>query len=117
LKYTVLVKKLPFYVEEYLEGDINVKNGLCIFLVCLLLFSYPNGFVHAASIEKRVVLIIDDFGNRIEGTKEMLNLPIPITVAVMPFSQRPMKMQNLLIKKGMMSLFIYLWNLNKKPED
>ncbi len=32
-----------------------------------------------------VALIIDDFGNRGEGTEEMLNLGIPLTAAVMPF--------------------------------
>jgi uncharacterized protein len=61
-----------------------VKHGLLIFLVCLLL-CFPNLLVLAASPEKRVVLIIDDLGNRMEGTRQILNLQIPITVAVMPF--------------------------------
>lgn len=30
-------------------------------------------------------IVIDDFGNQMQGTKEMLELPIPFTVAVMPF--------------------------------
>ncbi|WP_244209256.1 divergent polysaccharide deacetylase family protein [Paenibacillus ferrarius] len=34
---------------------------------------------------KKVAIVIDDFGNNMEGTKEMLELPIPFTVAVMPF--------------------------------
>jgi polysaccharide deacetylase 2 family uncharacterized protein YibQ len=34
---------------------------------------------------KKVAIVIDDFGNNMDGTKEMLNLPIPFTVAVMPF--------------------------------
>jgi polysaccharide deacetylase 2 family uncharacterized protein YibQ len=34
---------------------------------------------------KRVAIVIDDFGNNMEGTAEMLKLPIPFTVAVMPF--------------------------------
>ncbi|GFZ86406.1 hypothetical protein GCM10008018_35650 [Paenibacillus marchantiophytorum] len=34
---------------------------------------------------KRVAIVIDDFGNNMDGTKEMMNLPIPLTVAVMPF--------------------------------
>lgn len=38
--------------------------------------SAPKGYI---------VLIIDDFGNRSNGTDEMLNLGIPITAAVMPF--------------------------------
>lgn len=34
---------------------------------------------------KQVAIVIDDFGNRMNGTEEMLQLPFPITVAVMPF--------------------------------
>lgn len=33
----------------------------------------------------KVVIIIDDFGNGMKGTKEMFSLPIKLTVAVMPF--------------------------------
>lgn len=35
--------------------------------------------------EHTVAVVIDDFGNRMKGTAEMLRLPIPITAAVMPF--------------------------------
>lgn len=38
-----------------------------------------------ASTRKKWAIIIDDFGNDMKGTKEMLDLPVPITVAVMPF--------------------------------
>ena len=34
---------------------------------------------------KKVAIVIDDFGNNMDGTAEMMNLPIPFTVAVMPF--------------------------------
>ncbi|MFD2611774.1 divergent polysaccharide deacetylase family protein [Paenibacillus gansuensis] len=34
--------------------------------------------------EKRIAVVIDDFGNNMKGTEEMLKLPIPLTVAVMP---------------------------------
>lgn len=33
----------------------------------------------------RIAVIIDDFGNNMRGTQEMLRLPIKLTVAVMPF--------------------------------
>ena len=33
---------------------------------------------------KRIAIVIDDFGNGMKGTKQMLDLPIKITVAVMP---------------------------------
>ncbi|MEW9710199.1 divergent polysaccharide deacetylase family protein [Paenibacillus sp. SI92] len=34
---------------------------------------------------KQIAIVIDDFGNNMDGTTEMLNLGIPLTVAVMPF--------------------------------
>lgn len=34
---------------------------------------------------KMASIIIDDFGNRMKGTQEIINLPYPLTVAVMPF--------------------------------
>nr|WP_226793467.1 divergent polysaccharide deacetylase family protein [Bacillus sp. B1-b2] len=32
-----------------------------------------------------LAIVIDDFGNNMKGTEDMLNLPVPITVAIMPF--------------------------------
>ncbi|OPA81526.1 hypothetical protein BVG16_02260 [Paenibacillus selenitireducens] len=37
--------------------------------------------------QKKVALVIDDFGNNMKGTEKMLSLPITFTVAVMPFLQ------------------------------
>lgn len=34
---------------------------------------------------RQVAIVIDDFGNRMSGTEEMLKLPVKITAAVMPF--------------------------------
>ncbi|GIO84157.1 hypothetical protein J25TS5_10890 [Paenibacillus faecis] len=34
---------------------------------------------------QRLAVIIDDFGNKMGGTEEMLRLPVKLTVAVMPF--------------------------------
>ncbi|WP_407669721.1 divergent polysaccharide deacetylase family protein [Paenibacillus kobensis] len=34
---------------------------------------------------KRIAIVIDDFGNGMTGTEEMLKLPFPFTIAVMPF--------------------------------
>ncbi|MDF2963049.1 MAG: protein of unknown function YibQ [Paenibacillus sp.] len=38
-----------------------------------------------AQTHKKIAVVIDDFGNDQSGTREMLELPVPITVAVMPF--------------------------------
>ncbi|WP_245809777.1 divergent polysaccharide deacetylase family protein [Cohnella massiliensis] len=34
---------------------------------------------------RQVAIVIDDFGNRMKGTEQMLELPVRLTVAVMPF--------------------------------
>ncbi|WP_420798639.1 divergent polysaccharide deacetylase family protein [Paenibacillus beijingensis] len=38
-------------------------------------------------INGRVAVVIDDLGNAMDGTEQMLQLPIKLTVAVMPFMQ------------------------------
>ncbi|TBL81875.1 divergent polysaccharide deacetylase family protein [Paenibacillus thalictri] len=35
--------------------------------------------------KKQIAIVIDDFGNDMLGTQEMMDLPIPFTAAVMPF--------------------------------
>lgn len=47
--------------------------------------SYGHGLIPDAAPAKQVAIVIDDFGNRMQGTEQMLQLPIKITVAVMPF--------------------------------
>lgn len=54
----------------------------------LLLLSFPTESYATTKIptSKNVLaIVIDDFGNDMKGTEEMLELPIPLTVAVMPF--------------------------------
>ncbi|MFC6458069.1 MULTISPECIES: divergent polysaccharide deacetylase family protein [Paenibacillus] len=34
---------------------------------------------------KKIAIVIDDLGNDMQGTKEIMELPVPFTVAVMPF--------------------------------
>lgn len=35
--------------------------------------------------QRQIAIVIDDFGNGMKGTDEMLSLPIKLTVAIMPF--------------------------------
>jgi polysaccharide deacetylase 2 family uncharacterized protein YibQ len=39
----------------------------------------------AASKSKKVAIVIDDLGNNMVGTDQIMAMPIPLTVAVMPF--------------------------------
>ncbi|MFT8321856.1 MAG: divergent polysaccharide deacetylase family protein [Bacillus sp. (in: firmicutes)] len=58
--------------------------------------------VQAEQIEQKNVLaiVIDDFGNNMKGTEEMLNLPVPITAAIMPFLSTSKEDAKLAHKKG-----------------
>ncbi|WP_077620682.1 divergent polysaccharide deacetylase family protein [Bacillus sinesaloumensis] len=60
---------------------------LKLLTLILLLFSFTTES-HATEIKdskKVLAIVIDDFGNDMDGTEEILELPIPLTVAVMPF--------------------------------
>ncbi|GGE70962.1 divergent polysaccharide deacetylase family protein [Priestia taiwanensis] len=59
----------------------HVVSYLLLFL-CML---QPASLVQAETSKHRVALVIDDLGNNMKGTDEILALPIPLTVAVMPF--------------------------------
>ncbi|WP_256711004.1 divergent polysaccharide deacetylase family protein [Paenibacillus sp. FSL A5-0031] len=45
------------------------------------------GISTAAQVDERkpVAIVIDDFGNNMSGTEEMMKLPVKITAAIMPF--------------------------------
>ncbi|MFX3623012.1 MAG: divergent polysaccharide deacetylase family protein [Ectobacillus sp.] len=53
---------------------------LCFFSIMV---AFPS-FISAKTSHK-VAIVIDDFGNNMKGTEQMLSLPIPLTAAVMPF--------------------------------
>ncbi len=70
------------------------KNAVCYLL--LFCFCFAGGRLTAArqavkasnmSTCGKLAIVIDDFGYNGEGMDEMLALPIPITAAVMPFSE------------------------------
>ncbi|RNB70047.1 divergent polysaccharide deacetylase family protein [Brevibacillus panacihumi] len=49
---------------------------------------------------KQVAFVIDDFGNNMKGTEEMLSMPVPMTIAVMPFLPSTKKDAELAYKNG-----------------
>jgi len=49
---------------------------------------------------KPLAIVIDDFGNNMVGTEEMLNMPVPITAAIMPFLPSTKKDAELAFSKG-----------------
>ncbi|MBW7474335.1 divergent polysaccharide deacetylase family protein [Paenibacillus oenotherae] len=50
--------------------------------------------------ERQVAVVIDDFGNGMDGTNEMMELPIHFTAAVMPFMPTTRQEAELLHKRG-----------------
>lgn len=53
-----------------------------------------------ADKQKKVAIIIDDFGNGQGGTEEMLSMPVKLTVAIMPFMPTSKTDAELAHKKG-----------------
>lgn len=50
--------------------------------------------------DKELAIVIDDFGNNMDGSKEMLELSVPLTVAIMPFLPTTKEDAELAHKKG-----------------
>jgi uncharacterized protein len=67
-----------------------MRKSITIFtvIVCALAVLFPN-MISAREKDlyftPNVAIVIDDFGSDMEGTEDMMNLPFPITAAVMPF--------------------------------
>lgn len=49
---------------------------------------------------KQVAFVIDDLGNNMKGTEEILSMPVPLTIAVMPFLPSTKKDAQLAHKNG-----------------
>lgn len=63
---------------------------LCILIAAVMLLLPLGGTAKASKQNevkgnRQVAIVIDDFGNNMTGTPEMMELPVHFTVAVMPF--------------------------------
>ncbi|MCM3652370.1 divergent polysaccharide deacetylase family protein [Metabacillus litoralis] len=72
---------------------------LLLFSVVLLAF-VPYTAHGTNTKQKQVAIVIDDFGNGMKGTEEILSLPLQLTIAVMPFLPTTEKDATLAHKKG-----------------
>lgn len=71
--------------------------------VLLIGFIFPHIFKAEEIKEadkKEIAIVIDDFGNNMKATEEMLNLPVPITAAIMPFLSTTKRDAKLAHEKG-----------------
>ena len=74
-----------------------------IALVLIFCMGFIDGAqepVPATPVSKKVAIIIDDLGNGMEGTEEILSLPAKISVAIMPFLPTTKKDAEMAHKKG-----------------
>ncbi|MBG9443626.1 divergent polysaccharide deacetylase family protein [Cytobacillus firmus] len=57
------------------------------FSIFVLIFSFGSigTPISAASQKPELAIVIDDLGNNMKGTKEMMELPVTLTAAIMPF--------------------------------
>ncbi|NLP50173.1 divergent polysaccharide deacetylase family protein [Bacillus sp. RO1] len=63
-----------------------MKMIVVIILSSMFIFGLPSFNPSAEELpSNKVAIVIDDFGNNMKGTEEILHLPVPLTVAVMPF--------------------------------
>ncbi|KOP82605.1 divergent polysaccharide deacetylase family protein [Cytobacillus solani] len=60
-----------------------MKRLLCL-LVLLFSLNQPL-FTEASQMKRELAIVIDDLGNNMKGTEEILELPITLTAAIMPF--------------------------------
>ncbi|WP_339145402.1 MULTISPECIES: divergent polysaccharide deacetylase family protein [unclassified Sutcliffiella] len=63
-----------------------MKRLLVIMMSFSILFNLSSQKASAEEhTSNKVAIVIDDFGNNMKGTEEILQLPVSLTVAVMPF--------------------------------
>lgn len=73
---------------------LRKRNWVMGCLSLSMVWNVNIGYVNASEVEAnisesqakpKVAIIIDDFGNGQKGTKEMFEMPVKLTVAIMPF--------------------------------
>lgn len=72
-------------------------------LVNIMLFPLmcKGGFAQVEEGEKpSLSIVIDDLGNHMNGTEDILNLPVQLTVAIMPFMPSTTADANAAFEKG-----------------
>ena len=100
LKYAQKNKKLHFTYAKSMKKIFSLFIGFClVFAVFCVIPRREVAF--AEDNEKLLAIIIDDFGGYERGgVDEMLNLPIPLTCAVIPFVENTRSDAELAAKSG-----------------
>lgn len=70
----------------------NILIVLGVIVASILIIMGGKSIFTSASVEKTyMAIVIDDFGQGGNGTKDMLELDIPLTAAIMPFGETAVK--------------------------
>lgn len=77
-----------------------MKFRLLTLVLLIISFTLGKYAVAEETSKKTLAIVIDDFGNDMNGSEEMLELPIPLTVAVMPFLPTSEQDAKLAYEKG-----------------
>lgn len=75
--------------------SVWISSFLLLFTIAQPALAEPT-----AAPKKSLAIVIDDFGNGQKGTEEILNLPVELTVAVMPFLSSTQKDAEFAFEKG-----------------
>lgn len=78
---------------------MNYLSAVFSLFLLTLILPIDNVNLEKQSL-KDLAIVIDDLGNNMKGTDEILNLPIPLTVAIMPFMPTTKKDAELAHKNG-----------------
>lgn len=73
-----------FWLSLLLAGSLLTSTAAMSRPAAIQHPNQPEEKTEAQSL-KKAAIVIDDFGNQMSGTEEMMELPVPFTAAIMPF--------------------------------
>ena len=89
-----------FFTKKFTKFKILIFIGIITITICNV-FSKDLESVSVFKGENNyMAVVIDDFGYNGEGTKEILSLDLPLTVAILPFSENSEKNKNEALKSN-----------------
>lgn len=87
--------------NKKLNQLITVSVCICISFFTISFFNEQNVYGEEEKKENRkIAIVIDDFGYEGQGTNDMLDLKIPITAAIIPFTEHASYEAKLAAAKG-----------------
>ncbi len=89
---------------------LNQRTGRKLSVIVMLITVLLAGTA-ADKPDKKVAIVIDDFGNGMKGTEEMMKLSIPFTAAVMPFMPTTKQDAEAAFKRGLDVIVHMPWSL------